>query len=88
MRITAGLASLAVPIDAIKPFPGNPRRGRVDQIKDSLQRYGQFQPVVVQKSSGISLCGNHRRKAAKALGWRVIAASMLDVDDETARGGL
>jgi hypothetical protein len=38
----------------------------------------------VQRSSGHVLAGNHTLKAAKALGWKEIAATFVDCDDDRA----
>ena len=78
------LADLAVPIDSIKPHPRNVRQGDIGAISGSLQQHGQYRPIVVQKSTGLILAGNHTYKAAKALGWKEVAATFVDCDDEQA----
>lgn len=74
-----------VPVDAITPHPDNARRGNTEAIKESLERNQQFAPIVVQKSTGYVLSGNHTLKAARELGWTEIAAVYVDVDDIHAR---
>ncbi len=69
----------------LKPFPGNARRGDVDSIAESLRVNGQFRPLVVQRSTGYVLAGNHTLQAAQKLGWPSIQVTYLDVDDEAAR---
>lgn len=71
-------------IDSVKAHPDNPRVGDVAALAESLQRFGQVKPIVVQRSSKHVIAGNHTRQAAKSLGWTEIAAVVLDVDDETA----
>jgi ParB-like chromosome segregation protein Spo0J len=47
-----------------------------------------LRPVVVQRSTGYVVAGNHLRRAAAALGWQNLAATVLDLDDATASGYL
>jgi hypothetical protein len=74
----------AVPIDSIEPHPDNPRRGNVEAIADSLRRFGQMRPVLVQKSRQRIMAGHHTWLAAKELGWDTIEITERDVDDQTA----
>ena len=84
-RIDPSLGDLIVPIDSIKLHPRNARRGVVDTIADSYDRFGQLKPVVVQKSSGFIVAGNHSWiAAAEKLKWTHIAAVLSDMDDDTA----
>jgi len=84
-KIDPALLTLAVPIDQVRPHPRNVHTGDTLVIADSLERYGQYKPIIVQKSTGLICAGNHTWKAAKNhLKWDDIAALMLDLDDETA----
>lgn len=87
-RIAPGLEGLAVPIDSIAPWPGNPRRGSIDKLKLSLERWGQPKPIVVQEGSRRIVAGNHLWHAAKALGWETIAASLVPMSDTEAEAYL
>ena len=78
------IQSLATPITQLKPHPQNVRQGDVGAISLSLEQHGQYRPIVVQQSTGFILAGNHTYKAAKALKWKDIAATYVDVDDEQA----
>jgi site-specific DNA-methyltransferase (adenine-specific) len=78
------LAHLAIAIDSIQPHPRNVRQGDVGAISESLKLHGQYRPIVVQKSTGHILAGNHTYKAAKALKWKQIAATYVDVTDDQA----
>jgi len=78
------IADLVVPLAELRHFPRNPRRGDVEAIKRSLERNGQYRPIVVNRRSGEVLAGNHTMQAARALGWESIAATYVDVDDEQA----
>lgn len=82
--VAPALEPLLVPIGDLTPHPDNARNGDVDAIAEALERYGQYAPIVVQQSSGFILKGNHVYAAAHSLGWTHIAATVLDLDDDTA----
>ena len=65
-------------------YPNNPRRGNIDLIADSLKTYGQYKPITVNSRNNQILAGNHTFQAAQKLGWKTIAATFVDVDDNTA----
>jgi ParB-like chromosome segregation protein Spo0J len=70
------------------PHPENYRAHGEDQVARlgaSLDRYGQYRPVVVQASTNRILCGHGVVAAAKAAGEKTIAATVIDCDDDTAR---
>lgn len=83
--IPATLKTLATPIDKLTPYRGNPRRGNLDVLCESLKTHGQYRPVVANKRTGEVLAGNHTLAAAKALGWAQLAVTWVDVDDEEAK---
>lgn len=75
-----------VAITELKPYPRNPRRGDVEEIAKSLEINGQYKPIVANRRDGAILAGNHTWRAARSLGWKTIAVSWVDVDeDEAAR---
>ena len=74
-----------VEIDWPTEHPDNPRRGDVGAIARSLGEFGQITPIVVQKSSGYVVKGNHTLKAAKKLGWSTIKVLIVDMDDDKAK---
>lgn len=89
--IAPALADLAVPVGRLEPFPGNPRRGDVEAVMRSYQRFGQLKPIVANKTggstrapSGVVIAGNHQLEAAKRLGWPKIAVTWIEVDEATA----
>ena len=53
-------------------------------IKNSLQKFGQVKPLIVQKSSMSIIAGNGTFQAMKALGWEKADCFILDIDDKTA----
>lgn len=83
-NIHSTLEKLIVPIDGLKHYGKNPRRGDVDKIAESLQENGQYKAIVVRAGSHEVLAGNHTLKAAKQLGWDKLAATFVDVDDDAA----
>lgn len=83
-NIRTEIASLAKAIDSVTPHPRNVRQGDVGAICESLESHGQYRPIVVHKSTGHILAGNHTYQAAKALGWKKIAMTFVDCDDEQA----
>jgi ParB-like chromosome segregation protein Spo0J len=82
--IVTALDTKQMPIDSVQPFHHNAREGDVGAIAQSLITLGQYRPIVVNKSTREILVGNHTWYAAKSLGWKQIAVSWVDVDEETA----
>ncbi|UOE45485.1 DNA modification methylase [Agromyces larvae] len=83
------LQVLDLPLAELLPFHRNPRRGDVEALKASLERHGQYKPIVVNAGSLTGrpneiLAGNHTFAAAKALGWESMSAVLVDVDEERA----
>ena len=79
------MEAIKVSVDTLVEFTGNPRKGNVKALADSLSVNGQYKPIVVQKSTRQILAGNHLWKAAKELGWSEIEIVEVDVDDERAK---
>lgn len=79
------------PIAQLKFFPGNARRGDIDTICESLEQFGQYRPVVVNRGTKAPeyansiLCGNHTCMAAQRLGWDEIDVHWVDLDAATCR---
>src|SRR5215210_5277318 len=74
-----------LPTDSLRPHPENPRRGDVEAIRHSLERHGQYRPLVVNRPTMEVLCGNHTLRAARELGFSEIAVAFVSVDEEQAR---
>src|SRR6478735_1092603 len=86
-NIIPSLTHLAEPIEKLKPLPGNPHKGAVEEMKVVLAEFGQHRPVVAQGTSeegGFSLVGNTMTSAAKALGWTHIAVAWVQEDNARA----
>lgn len=74
----------SVAVTALKPYPNNPRKGNVETIAKSLEAYGQYKPITVNRRNQQILAGNHTFEAAKSLGWEKIDVVYVDVDKTTA----
>lgn len=88
-NIVEGLKGLAVPISKLKSDPKNARvhpDRNVSAIRESLERFGQRRPLVVNSITGIVEAGNGVLEAAKELGWDEIAVLYVDDDPATATG--
>ena len=72
------------PIADLALHPQNPRQGDVGAISESIEYNGFYGAVIVQKSTGYVIAGNHRVKAAAASGATSLPAIIVDVDDEQA----
>ena len=70
-----------VGINEIKVHPMNPREGDIGSIIESLNKMGQYRPIVVNKRTRHIVSGNHTYQAAVQLGWEKIAVHWIDVDD-------
>ena len=53
-------------------------------IKNSLEKFGQMKPLIVQKSSMSIIAGNGTFQAMKALGWEKADCYIIDIDDKKA----
>lgn len=68
------LLALLTPVADLHNHPDNPRRGDVDRLAESLDRFGQYRPIVCT-TDGTILAGNHTYRAAVARGWTHVAAT-------------
>jgi hypothetical protein len=78
-------ATKDVRLDTLTPHPENPRRADTTALRESLARFGQYRPIVVQKATNHIIAGNHTARAAAEEGWTTVKATIIDVDDATAR---
>jgi ParB-like chromosome segregation protein Spo0J len=74
------LTRALIPVGKLEPHPRNPRRGDVDLIRESLERFGQQRPILIDAEHRI-VAGNHTFQAAVALGWTHVAALRTDLTD-------
>lgn len=83
-KILPGLLPLAVDIDTIHPMRGNARKGDVERVARSLDRFKQRKPVVA-RTDGTIEAGHHVHAAAVSLGWTQIAVVFVEESDEEAK---
>jgi len=83
MRIINETTEL-VPVTQLRPHPKNARAGDVDEIHSSIRDNGFYGSLVVQRSTGYILAGNHRFQGALRAGARTLPVTWVDVDDTTA----
>ncbi len=88
MKVASDLEPLLIDIGSVEPWPGNYREGDIGAISESLKRFGQQKPIVVQKNSMRIVAGNHVWQGARALGAERIAANVEEMDDDTAEAFL
>lgn len=72
------LRPFLVPLDALEPFPGNPRKGDVAKLRESLRRFGQVLPALADPTLGPEglrrlVARHHLAEAARAEGWTHVA---------------
>ena len=87
VRIVDALQPLAVAVDSLQFDPANARKHsprNMEAIKTSLRRFGQRLPIVVQREGMIVRAGNARLEAVRQLGWKEIAAVVVDEGDVDA----
>lgn len=89
-KIHPEIAHLAVPMESLHTYPGNPRVGNLALIAESLQENGQYKPIVVNRGTHTGrpneiLAGNNTYLAALSLEWSEIAATFVDVDEARGR---
>jgi ParB-like nuclease domain len=74
----------AVPVATLSEHPANPNEGDIGAISESMDAHGFYGAVLVQRSTGRILAGNHRYRTAVAKGATTVPGFMLDVDDDAA----
>ena len=74
-----------VAIGDLSCHPDNPRRGDVDAIRASISANGFYGALVVQRSTGYILAGNHRFMAAQAEGLDKVPVIYVDASDEDSK---
>lgn len=74
-----------VKLTELKLYPDNPNQGDIGAIATSIEEFGQFRSIVVNKRTMEILAGNHTFLAMKMLGKEEIDAEFVDVDEITAK---
>lgn len=71
-------------LSTVTLHPRNPNKGDIDEIEKSIKTNGFWGTIVVQKSTGHVLIGNHRVAVARESGMPQLPAMIVDVDDVMA----
>jgi len=74
----------AQPIAELTLHPRNPRRGDIARIAASINANGFYGTVMVQRSTGFVIYGNHRLEAARQVGLTTVPALWVEIDDDAA----
>ncbi|MFD1145954.1 ParB/RepB/Spo0J family partition protein [Saccharothrix hoggarensis] len=77
-----------VPLHDLVMYPGNAKRGDVDQIRASLKRNGQYRSLVVRlmpDGSMVILAGNHTYQALRLERYDTGRCEIIECGDDTAR---
>lgn len=86
-NILKQLQPLVIDIEKLSFDPSNARmhsQKNIEAIKKSLTQFGQRKPIVVQKDGMIVRAGNGTMSAAMDMGWKKIAAIIIDEDNDSA----
>ncbi len=76
-----------VPIDALRPDPGNPRRisaATLDQLEASVAAFGLVQPVLARRADGTVIGGHQRLQVARRRGMTTVPVIWLDLGVDEA----
>jgi DNA modification methylase len=74
-------------LDELRPDPRNPRshgEENMAAIVASLRKFGQCEPLVLQRGTGRIVAGHGRLEGMRRLGWETCQVVELDIDDATA----
>jgi len=61
-------------------------RRSIDGIKGSIAKFGQVDPLLVRKATGVLIGGEGRLIAMQELGFEMVEVRFLDIDQTTATG--
>lgn len=76
-----------VALEDLSEDPNNPRvhpAQNLMAIRDSLQRFGQVEPLVVRAGLGVVIGGNGRLQVMREMGWSETEAVELELSDSQA----
>jgi DNA modification methylase len=79
-------AAVWVDIASLRPWVKNPRKNdhAVDQVVESIKRFGFGAPLVARKADRSIIAGHTRLKAALKLGLEVVPVRYLDLTEDEA----
>lgn len=81
-----GAAAEWVPIDAVHPWPGNPRKNAhvIPEIARSLENFGWGRPLIARRANGELVIGHTAYEAAKLLKLANVPVRFVDLSEERA----
>jgi len=74
----------AIPVATLSEHPENYNEGDTESIAASLDQHGFYGAVLVQKSTGHVVAGNHRLRVAMSKGATTVPGFVLDITDDEA----
>jgi hypothetical protein len=76
-----------IPLSGLTRFPGNPRKGNVAAIRQSVQHLTQYRSIVVRDTGDglVILAGNHTADAIEAEGMPAARCDVITCTDDEAR---
>ena len=77
-----------VPIDELRPYPGNPRRISDEELvalTRSIREFGLVDPIIARREDRIVVGGYQRLIAARRLGMKTVPVVYVDLSVEQAR---
>ena len=74
----------AIPISEIREHPKNVNEGDVGAIDSSMRAHGMAGGILVQRSTGYIISGNHTYRTAVGQGAEALPGFWVDVDDDEA----
>lgn len=73
-----------VSVEDIATHPQNPNRAEIARIVESIEENGFYGTIVVQRSTGYIIKGNHTYRAAVAAGLEEVPVTYVEIDDDRA----
>lgn len=87
-HITKQLRALSIDIDTITVDPDNANthnEKNLKTIEESIKRFGQTKPIIVRAANKVIACGNGTYLAMKQLGYKTIAANIVEMTADEAK---
>ena len=88
VRDTRGLQIEHVPIDQLRPWPGNPRimsEPEMAKLIRSIDEFGLVEPLVVRRQDDTVIGGHQRLAAVRARGMTRVPVVYVDISEAQAR---
>jgi len=82
------LRTVQVPIQSLRPWPGNPRimpAREMEKLKRSITQWGMVEPIVARKADRMVIGGHQRLEAAKGLGLSRVPVVFVEVTEAEAK---